>query len=204
MSRGVYGCFTWKLCTVACVEFCLSSDLRIHVVIFQAFDKAGLRIEFSPTKPDPADPSKSTIRASFSNTCSEVRLATHHYEVAGQENYTVRLSNYERHGVTASWAFCCCRLVEAVRGSHPSSLGTSRAGFVKLTSPCLHFSSRVCCWPLKISCEHELFRNPPQNSKNSTPEGRRRAVQAFFRDLSFTSFTRNSRALNCTWVSMVR
>lgn len=41
----------------------------------QAFDKSGLRVEFSLSKPDAADPSKSTISIAFSNTSAEVRIS---------------------------------------------------------------------------------------------------------------------------------
>ena len=39
---------------------------------WQAFDKSGLRVDFSLSKPDSLDPSKSCISVSFSNTSAEV------------------------------------------------------------------------------------------------------------------------------------
>lgn len=50
------------------------NDIFFPSVLFslQVFDKSGLRVEFTPTKPDPSNLSKSTIKISFTNTSSEV------------------------------------------------------------------------------------------------------------------------------------
>lgn len=46
--------------------------LHIDFMRLQAFDKSGLRVDFFLSKPDPADPSRSAIVVSFSNTSAEV------------------------------------------------------------------------------------------------------------------------------------
>lgn len=134
-----------------------------HIVNFQAFDKAGLRVEFSPTKPDPSDPSKSTIRASFSNTSSEVRLTTHLHKVACQGSQPICHVPKDTETQQAGPIVAVCWLRRSRVASHPAQ-GSPELVLLKSRLH-LQFTSRVSCWlPEKSSIEHLLSRtssSPP-------------------------------------------
>lgn len=56
----------------SCLFYYLFFYCDISCAPFQAFEKGGLRVDFSLSKPEALDPSKSAISISFSNTSAEV------------------------------------------------------------------------------------------------------------------------------------
>lgn len=61
--------FRGVLAILKCLDVCVLWSCAV-----QAFDKSGLKVEFSLSKPDPLDPSKSTISVDFGNTSPEVSI----------------------------------------------------------------------------------------------------------------------------------
>ncbi|CAM9334045.1 unnamed protein product [Ascophyllum nodosum] len=61
-----------------------------------AFDKEGLRIEFTLSKPDPLDPSKSTIFVAFSNTLAE-EITGLVLQAAVPKSFTMKMESLSGH-----------------------------------------------------------------------------------------------------------
>ncbi|CAM9097441.1 unnamed protein product [Scytosiphon promiscuus] len=61
-----------------------------------AFDKSGLRVEFSLSKPDAADPSKSAISIAFSNTSAE-EISGLVFQAAVPKSFTMKMGALSGH-----------------------------------------------------------------------------------------------------------